>query len=225
MAGPRRAAPRHLLLDVAGTLLVKERLHATIAKVLHDHGHDVDEAELARRHKLLSEVVEFPDETSREFYTGFNSHVLRAFGIVPSAELLHDVYDACRRLPWAPAPGAEVVFTLGVPVGVVSNWGGSLFDALQAMLPFDYSVVVASSDAGVRKPDPRIFAIAADRIGCEPADVAVVGDSFRLDVEPALAAGMAAVLVDPLDVFRQWPRRCRGLDELPRLLADGTDVR
>jgi HAD superfamily hydrolase (TIGR01549 family) len=45
-----------------------------------------------------------------------------------------------------------------------------------------------------RKPDPRIFRIAADRIGEKAANILFVGDRIETDARAALAAGMQAVL-------------------------------
>jgi HAD superfamily hydrolase (TIGR01509 family) len=58
--------------------------------------------------------------------------------------------------------------------------------------------VVASHDVGCAKPDPRIFGIAIERLGVEPAHAVMVGDSWAADVLGARAAGIAAVWFNPL---------------------------
>ena len=55
---------------------------------------------------------------------------------------------------------------------------------------------VSARDAGVAKPDGRIFAAAASRLGLAPEQVLHVGDDPALDVLGALAAGMQAVWVN-----------------------------
>lgn len=55
---------------------------------------------------------------------------------------------------------------------------------------------VSARDAGVAKPDGRIFAAAAKRLGLAPQQVLHVGDDPALDVLGALAAGMQAVWVN-----------------------------
>jgi FMN phosphatase YigB (HAD superfamily) len=55
--------------------------------------------------------------------------------------------------------------------------------------------VASSASLGAAKPDPAFFAALADRSGVAPAAVAYVGDRVDLDVLPAVAAGMTAVLV------------------------------
>jgi putative hydrolase of the HAD superfamily len=53
---------------------------------------------------------------------------------------------------------------------------------------------VFSSEVGVRKPDPRIFHEALDRLGAEPVETVFVGDRLYDDVSGAQAVGMRAVL-------------------------------
>ncbi len=81
----------------------------------------------------------------------------------------------------------------------------------------------ASSEAGVAKPEPEIFRIAARRLGLEPARVAYVGDRLETDARGAAAAGLGLGI---------WVNRARGvpavddvptvrsLAELPALLDD-----
>jgi putative hydrolase of the HAD superfamily len=54
-------------------------------------------------------------------------------------------------------------------------------------------LLVVSAEAGVSKPDPRIFEIALARAGVDPAEAVMVGDSWANDIEGAHAAGMRAV--------------------------------
>jgi 2-haloalkanoic acid dehalogenase type II len=54
---------------------------------------------------------------------------------------------------------------------------------------------LAAREFGVGKPDPRIFAAACERLGCEPHEVLHVGDDLRLDVHGALDAGLQAAWV------------------------------
>jgi len=54
--------------------------------------------------------------------------------------------------------------------------------------------MVFSSEVGLRKPDPRIFQEALDRLGVEPQETVFVGDRLYDDVSGAQAVGMRAVL-------------------------------
>ena len=60
-----------------------------------------------------------------------------------------------------------------------------------------FDVVIESSKAGVRKPDPRFYAMACDALGIEPHE-AVFLDDLGVNLKPARAMGMATIkVVDP----------------------------
>lgn len=54
-------------------------------------------------------------------------------------------------------------------------------------------VLVVSEEAGVSKPDPKIFEIALERAGCTAAEAVMVGDSWTNDIGGAIAAGIRPV--------------------------------
>lgn len=54
-------------------------------------------------------------------------------------------------------------------------------------------VLVVSEEAGVSKPEPRIFEIALARARCAATDAVMVGDSWTNDIEGARAAGIRPV--------------------------------
>lgn len=56
-------------------------------------------------------------------------------------------------------------------------------------------VPVFSFTAQVKKPDPRIYAMACERLGVEPADCLYVGDGGSNELAGATAAGMHAVRI------------------------------
>jgi putative hydrolase of the HAD superfamily len=87
------------------------------------------------------------------------------------------------------APTLEVI-AKRKPIAVVSNFYGNLRTVLEEFGLLKYfTVVVDSAVVGVSKPDPRIFAIACEKLGLEPEQVLVVGDSIDKDMEPATKLG------------------------------------
>ena len=79
----------------------------------------------------------------------------------------------------------------GVRTGLVSNsWGTRSYDRELLAELFDGTVI--SGDVGIRKPAPRIYALAAERIGLEPADCVFV-DDLPFNLAPAAELGMATV--------------------------------
>ena len=55
-----------------------------------------------------------------------------------------------------------------------------------------FDEVVVSADVGIAKPEPRIYAIAAQRLGLPAADCVFV-DDLEPNVDAARAAGMHAI--------------------------------
>jgi putative hydrolase of the HAD superfamily len=80
----------------------------------------------------------------------------------------------------------------GVRTGLISNsWGTALkYDPATMERLFDG--VVISHLEGLRKPDPRIYALGAERIGLEPAACVFV-DDLPGNLKPARAMGMTTV--------------------------------
>ena len=80
----------------------------------------------------------------------------------------------------------------GIRTGLLSNsWGSRTYDRARFDALFD--VLVISGELGVRKPEPEIYAIAAERMGLAPAELVFV-DDLPGNLKPARALGMATVV-------------------------------
>ena len=123
-----------------------------------------------------------------------------------------------------PEPDAATVLgalvARGFVLGVVSNADGRVeADLERAGLCPHLATVVDSHVVGVEKPDPRIFAIALERLGVAPDRAIHVGDIVGVDVRGARRAGVEPVLMDPLGCYP-------GSVDCPRIqrLADLLDL-
>jgi len=80
----------------------------------------------------------------------------------------------------------------GLRTGLVSNsWGRGRYD--RDSFPELFDAVVISGEVGLHKPQPQIFALAAERVGLDPSQCVFV-DDLRENCEGAEAVGMTAVL-------------------------------
>ena len=86
----------------------------------------------------------------------------------------------------------------GVKTAIVTNNIREFGDSWRAMLPVDelFDVVVDSAHVGVRKPDPRIFRLALERLGGTAPEAAVFLDDFHGNVAAAERLGMRGILVE-----------------------------
>jgi putative hydrolase of the HAD superfamily len=98
-------------------------------------------------------------------------------GMRPDAEMIEGVRAARRA---------------GVRTGMLSNsWGDDRYDRAQLAELFDAWVI--SAEVGLRKPDPKIYELAAERLGLVPSACVFV-DDLGGNLKPAAALGMATVL-------------------------------
>ena len=76
------------------------------------------------------------------------------------------------------------------PLVLVSNFYGNIEAVLNDYLMRDlFKSVIESSVVGVRKPDPKIFALGVEALNLPAEKVLVVGDSFDKDIVPAHSLG------------------------------------
>ena len=106
-------------------------------------------------------------------------------------------------------PALERLRAAGVAVHVLSNSDGAYQRAKLAAVGLGDLATDGffSGELGVAKPDPRIFTLAADRLGRAPAEVAYVGDRWEVDVLGSAAAGMTAVWLNRTGAARPGGHR------------------
>jgi beta-phosphoglucomutase len=94
-------------------------------------------------------------------------------------------------------PTLEALEGLGMPMGVLSNFGTHLDGMLERFGLLRYfGFVIVSARVGLAKPDPRIFELVVEKAGYPPQRLLYVGDHVGDDIEGARGAGLDAVLID-----------------------------
>ncbi|MBI4575734.1 MAG: HAD-IA family hydrolase [Planctomycetes bacterium] len=213
-----------VLVDAGNTLV--EWDYPRLAEVLKGHDLAVDAAtlRLAEQHvrpaldAWLARGRSTESADAMDHYLGL---VLEVLGAEPGASASLAARLRERGEPdWrVPAPGAAQALgrlaAMGLRIAVVSNSDGSVRAMLADLGLLDHvAAVLDSRVVGVEKPDPRIFALALEAIGVEPAQALHVGDLPSIDGQGARAAGVGFVLVDPAGVFGVEPS-IRDIAELP----------
>jgi putative hydrolase of the HAD superfamily len=122
-------------------------------------------------------------------------------GGTPDAPAPADVAAAYRTAyleHWRPVEGAFDLLTAlhgRVATGVVTNNVASeqrqKIDACGFGPLLD--AVIISEDAGVTKPDPRIFELALEQLGRTAAESVMIGDAWETDIAGARAAGIRPI--------------------------------
>lgn len=231
---------RAVFFDAGDTLLSPHPSFSEIfAEVLRDHGHhvraeDVDEA-LA---SVGSNFVEILDRTgsptwstsreiSRRFWRTIYQVAFEELGLEDTKQALFEAlyerftrFDTYQLFPDA-LPTLRTIKQAGLLMGLISNFEEWLEEMLVSMeVSSLFELLVISGKEGVEKPDPAIFRLALDRAAVPAEEALHVGDHPRLDAQAALAAGMAAVLIDRRGHYPEYEGlRITGLDELLPLIG------
>ena len=142
--------------------------------------------------------------TEGELRGTLTADAMRTLGIATDAALAQraiETYAASERA--ALKPFGDTLDTLDslarrYPLGVITNGPSSMQRAKLAAtgLRHQFALIVVDTEFGHPKPDPRIFAHAAARIGFAPDELLFVGNSAEADVAGARAAGWTSVYLN-----------------------------
>lgn len=113
---------------------------------------------------------------------------------------LLDPMDLMARMAGGGGPrdwmvdGVRALRDVGIRTAVVTNNAREFAPFWRPILPLDelFDHVIDSSEVGVRKPDPRIFLLAVERMGVEPSRSLFI-DDYDGNVIGARAVGLEAI--------------------------------
>jgi len=119
-------------------------------------------------------------------------------------------------------------------LGLVTNGPGDVQrEQLEALdlLPV-FAAILIESEVGYGKPAPAVFGLAAEKVGCAPAEAVFVGDALQEDIAGAKAVGMRTVWVNRSDETLEPGdpapdaeiARLKDLPEVVRNLAGASDA-
>ncbi|MBD2746689.1 HAD-IA family hydrolase [Microvirga sp. BT688] len=121
-------------------------------------------------------------------------------------ELERDLQAECASIRLRPGMATiwQALRARGLRIGVCSNLALPYGGPLLSTLPDPPDAVILSYEVGLVKPQPAIFHLVCDRLGCRPAEILFVGDTPCADVEGPQAIGMPAMLISE---FEEYTRR------------------
>jgi HAD superfamily hydrolase (TIGR01549 family) len=153
--------------------------------------------EVARAGKLImTHAAERPEELA-----GPLAAVIPRIGAEQVRAVLEELWEqqyGCAIEVQGAARVLESVRSLGCRVGILSNTWHPFFRGVLTACPAvaDFpDCTVLSYRCGIKKPSVDFFRRAAEEAGAMPADCLMVGDTYELDMAPAMAAGMRTVWV------------------------------
>jgi len=173
---------------------------------------------LNRMHARVAEVVGAPGEAFALLW--MRSFEARTRGDYPTSEAYLEI--ACGALGVSPTPDqlaaaarlrldiARETFTVredavetltalkarGLKLGMISDcaWETPVVWGETALAPL-FDEAVFSSVVRMKKPDPRIYLLACERLGVRPEECLYVGDGGSRELSGAAAVGMCPVLI------------------------------
>jgi putative hydrolase of the HAD superfamily len=220
---------RAIFFDAVGTVIHPEPSAGDAYGVVgRRFGSRLLPAEVRRRFGLAFRRQE-EEDLRRGLHTDEDREHQRWQRIV--AEVLDDVSDrdGCfralydhfsRPTSWRCDPHAAAVvqalLARGYRVGLASNFDHRLRTVAGGLRELaGVSSLVISSEVGWKKPAPGFFSALCKQVELAPEQVLLVGDDPDNDLAGAIAAGLHALLLDPLAQSDVSPeKRIGSLDEL-----------
>jgi len=206
---------RFVYFDAAGTMIAPHPSVGDVyARAGKPHGLEIDAKDLdaafrrawpdwirPERGGPMSAVADA--DTTWRWWRGLVFQVLDDVNYLgPREEVFEACYDAFAgadawRIYPDLMPTLDTFKARGMRMGVLSNWDHRLPPLLGrlGLAPY-FDVQIVSALEGVEKPDARIFSLALERAGLDPAETMYVGDYAHLDLDPARALGIQAYLID-----------------------------
>lgn len=205
-----------VLFDLGNTLMyfdsewsrVLPESNTALLKSLHKDGIRVEDQDFLRLIEArLQEYYQARDTEFLEYTTGYMLlSLLSELGYpeVPERVLqralraMYAVTQAHWQLEDDAKPTLEALLKRGCRLGLISNAGDdqdvqTLVDKFGLRPYFD--VILTSAAQGIRKPNPRIFWNALQRLGAAPAQALMVGDTLGADILGARNAGIFSVWI------------------------------
>lgn len=152
-------------------------------------------------YKLLREIIK---DKGSNYDKHFNVLTKRVYGkeepllIALGMITYHNVKFALLRL--FPETMSTLIYLKSkrYHLGVISN--GITIKQWEKLIRLGlnhfFDQVVTSQEAGVEKPDERIFKLALERMGCKADKSIMVGNKFSEDILGAVNVGMSVILVN-----------------------------
>ncbi|MDJ0737873.1 MAG: HAD family hydrolase [Nostocaceae cyanobacterium] len=119
-------------------------------------------------------------------FSAFFSELYIHFGTAEPWFVYPDVLEALKK--WQ---------KMGIELGIISNFDSRIYSVLQGLQLRDFfKSVTISTQVGVAKPDPKIFAIALLKHDCSPEAAWHIGDSIKEDYHAARTAGLRGIWIN-----------------------------
>jgi HAD superfamily hydrolase (TIGR01549 family) len=117
-------------------------------------------------------------------------------------------------LPWEKYKDTIFLKDLKLPLGIISNFNTTLKNKLDDFFGPIFKDVYVSEEVGVSKPDVNFYKKAIESCSAKPEEILYIGDSIKLDLEPAASIGIRTLIVDRDEFYMKSENTIRSLHEI-----------
>lgn len=182
-----------IFFDLGWTLVDETESHRArlqeVRQLLAGFGHDL----------AVDDLMTFCELAATEFVPSPFRGMLSRLGLTDEQreQILDNVrYDHAHEVLYPSVPVLLKEISERFKLGVIANQAeGTEQRLLRWSIRERFSLIFASAELGLSKPDSRIFEFALRQTGCEAEEAIMVGDRLDYDIGPAKAQGWRAIRV------------------------------
>ena len=210
-----------VIFDLWSTLAYNDMEEGIIKQIFENIGIDGYKKENQRKmeESFMTKKYNSAEEAMMDFCSAFGKGNKCVEGLANiwnniNVKLFDDVLPALKQL------------RTNYKVGLITNTQSFALEYFHRNNFFDnFDYACFSFEAGLLKPDSKIFLLALEKLGIEANEAVMVGDNIESDVLGAEAVGMKGVLIKRSNREKlswkekgTWHRTITGLDELKKFL-------
>jgi len=194
---PHPSPPRWISFDCYGTLIDWQggvrNAFRDLAHVSDDETQELFEA----WERIQWEKIQGPYAPYEEILWASFRQAAEQFGYWCSGFAGEAFVESLGR--WKPFPDVNPALIRLAPrhrLAIISNVDRRLLGATLRQFPVRFDALIAAEDARAYKPNPAVFRLALERIGCPPNEIAHVAFGAEYDLRPASELGMRAIYLN-----------------------------
>lgn len=199
-----------IFFDLGWTLVDETEAHRSRLHALRGQLERLD------KHYSIDELVVLCEQSASDFVVNPFQGVLKQLGLSPIQ--INEVgsyghYAKGSECLYPRVPELLATLFREYKLGIIANQSIGTEKRLSRWGIKDYfTIVFASAEFGLSKPDPKIFAAALSEADCTPEEALMVGDRLDNDIGPAKAQGWCTTRV--LQGFSRY-QKPRNEEEIP----------
>ena len=224
------ASVKGLIFDYGGTIdtngihwceVIWQAYSVTGLPVTHD---DFRDAYVYVERLLGSKPIIMPTHTFKEVLDIKISMQFEKLGLKDNAEnIANTCYDNTVQIIKRAKETLDVL-AVRYPMILVSNFYGNIRTVLNEFgLTKYFREIIESAEVGIRKPNPEIYRLSIEKFNLTPAEVIIIGDSYKNDIAPANILGCPSIWLkgkgwDDKDDATEHPYIIKDFSEISELV-------